>query len=68
VRLLIAEDDRVTARRLSGLATSWGDQVDATGDSCDAAVRLCDEPPPDLARVNSVRDALEPGASVSNPL
>jgi DNA-binding response OmpR family regulator len=49
MRLLVAEDDRVTARLLSKLTTSWGYEVTTCEDGLEALSALADEPPPALA-------------------
>jgi len=52
VRILIAEDDHATQRRLAGLATSWGYDVAVTSDGNDALAALTSAGPPPLAILN----------------
>ena len=48
MRILIVEDDRATARRLSGLVTSWGHEVAVANDGRGALTAMAATPAPQL--------------------
>jgi phosphoserine phosphatase RsbU/P len=54
MRLLIADDDRITARMLEGLTKSWGHEVRVVNDGSAALAELQGGSPPQLALLDWV--------------
>jgi phosphoserine phosphatase RsbU/P len=59
MRILIAEDDKVTRMRLERTLGGWGFDVVAVGDGQAAWERLCSEDPPRLCIIDWLMPAME---------
>jgi DNA-binding response OmpR family regulator len=59
MRILIAEDDKVTRMRLEKTLGGWGFDVEAVGDGQAAWERLCGEDPPRLCIIDWLMPAME---------
>lgn len=59
MRILIAEDDKVTRMRLERTLGGWGFDVAAVGDGQAAWERLCSEDPPRLCIIDWLMPAME---------
>jgi CheY-like chemotaxis protein len=59
MRILIAEDDKVTRMRLEKTLGGWGFDVEAVGDGQTAWERLCGEDPPRLCIIDWLMPAME---------
>lgn len=59
MRILIAEDDKVTRMRLEKSLGGWGFDVEAVGDGQTAWERLCGEDPPRLCIIDWLMPAME---------
>ncbi len=59
MRILIAEDEKVTRMRLEKTLSSWGSEVEACADGQAAWERLCSEDPPRLCVIDWLMPAME---------